>query len=53
MIDVQALLDGVVGDEAKAWLDAARADLAERGTQHLPVPWAQLARRLGRARLAG
>jgi hypothetical protein len=53
MIDVLPLLDGVCDEETRAWLDAARADLAERGAGHLPVLWAQLARRLGRTRLAG
>lgn len=37
--------------EGHLWLAAARSALAEKGPDHLPVLWPQLARRLGRAPL--
>jgi len=51
-VDLQALLDPVLDPASRTWLADARKTLAERGAGHLPVPWAQLARRLGRERLA-
>ena len=50
-VDVEALLAPVLDDASRSWLADARHALAERGKAHLPVLWAQLARRIGRARL--
>ena len=50
-VDLQALLDTALDDTSRGWLAEARGALAERGAGHLPVLWAQLARRLGRTRL--
>jgi hypothetical protein len=50
-VDLEALLAPRLDAASGAWLAQARGALKERGTQHLPVLWAQLARRIGRARL--
>lgn len=51
--DLQTLLGPVLDVAARDWLREANEALAERGATHLPILWAQLARRLGRERLAG
>lgn len=49
--DLQTLLDPLLDEASRTWFANARRDLEKRGAGHLPVLWAQLARRLGRTRL--
>ena len=50
-IDIETRLAPLQDEASRTWLADARRQLAERGVGHLPVLWAQLARRIGRARL--
>ena len=51
VIDLETPLASVLDGDSRTWLQDARRTLGERGPGHLPVLWAQLARRIGRTRL--
>lgn len=53
MYDVRSVLDPVLADDARRWLDDARATLARKGAAHLPILFPQLARTIGRHGLGG